>query len=377
MVQDKNSFSDYCILQGSNEYRLSDLERLTMAGGSELERAIGRFGKQLTSFSYQDKFAELPLRDLAPALAVYGEKALLSNPATFFTAPTEVPNVRETSFHGLSDGEVVDLEFLSPYTPWSKDFLSDYQSIVENRTVHARMWRHFGEKRGTVIGLHGWTMGDQRINSLAFLPGALYQLGFDVVLLELPYHGRRRPKDKGEVLGHLFPSTDISRTNEAMGQVICDLRSLKLYLEAKGAKSVGCIGMSLGAYAASLWSGLDQLSFCVAFVPLVSMSEIAWGVLSGSHTNEELARHNIDGDNLDAVYKIHCPLSHAPKVSRERLLIIAGIWDKLLPARQPKMLWDHWKQPKLHWLKGGHGAQFVGLEAFEEVRRFITALEIK
>src|SRR5690606_16302287 len=89
----------------------------------------------------------------------------------------------------------------------------------ENREVRIRWWRHRNRPQAVVIAIHGWSMGDQRINSLAFMPGALYQKNIDVAIIELPFHGRRRPA-KVPKSRSLFPCADLAQTNEGILQTI-------------------------------------------------------------------------------------------------------------------------------------------------------------
>ena len=42
-----DTVSDYCILNGRNDARLSDVERLTMLGGGALERVLSKLGRNL------------------------------------------------------------------------------------------------------------------------------------------------------------------------------------------------------------------------------------------------------------------------------------------------------------------------------------------
>lgn len=376
MARKGSSQGDYCIIGQSAQHRLSPFERLTLSGGQELSKAITWIGKQLLGFKLEQGLFRIDSDTLLRGVDFYRLKEWQDNPEKFFIAPSLPKTIKETSFHGLTDGEVIDISFESAYQVRNQQVEEAFNKYKENRTVHARLWKHDRPALGTMIAVHGWTMGDQRLNSLAFLPGLFYQLGLNVALFELPFHGRRRPQEKTvtDAAAHLFPSTDIARTNEAMGQAISDLRELKLYLEGRGFENIGCIGMSLGAYVSSLWASLDALSYCVALVPMVSMGEMAWEILSRDPDLERLKIQGLSFELLQELYQIHCPLSHAPKISRDKLLIVAGLLDAMIPARQPKLLWDHWKRPKIHWLRGGHVAQFASLEVFEEIKKFLCNL---
>lgn len=362
--------ADYCPLGAAPEHRLSQFERLTLTGGRDLEKALAFIARQIAGFSFHD-FTLPALQEIPARSAWYREGEFRRSPAYFFTPPGR-PSVRETLVHGLRDGAILDLSFPSEYRSRHPQTLP---MVPENEVVHARLWQHRDPAPATVVALHGWTMGDQRLNSLAFLPGIFYRLGLDVVLVELPFHGRRRPAvSSAEGLnGFVFPSPDIVRTNEALGQAISDLRALRLHLEARGAREVGWMGMSLGAYVGALWSGLDESAFAVPIVPLVSMAEVAWDMITRSPAFTE-APPDFDVELLRDAFAVHCPLSYPARLPRERALLIAGIGDQIVPSRQPKLLWDHWRRPRIQWLSGGHEALFQRSRAFIQVVRFFEDL---
>lgn len=373
--------ADYCIIGGSPESRLSQFERLTLTGGEELERALNWASKQFASFDFQNKLGAFDEKVFFETARRYAERnswneGWYDDPARYFVKPTELPTVTERIFHGLKDGEIYDASYVSSYQARYEGFSSELDKFAENKFEHVRMWRHRDKGRPALVAIHGWTMGDQRINSLAFLPGLFYQLGFDVALVELPYHGRRRPQKESDLGGFLFPSIDLVRTNETMGQVISDLRELRLYLERDGASSVGCVGMSLGAYIGVLWASLDSLGFCVPIVPMVSMAELAWEIITRDNGLAGLREHGLTLDLLEQVYRVHCPLTYLPKTAKDRMLIIAGIGDQIVPSRQPKLLWDHWKRPRISWFQGGHVAQLKRSRVFQEITSFFGDLKL-
>lgn len=382
MFEDTPEPADFCVVDSAPDTRLSQFERLTLTGGAELDRALSWISKQLGSFSYRHEAEKLDHRAFFEAARFYTEseqakKTWVPKPGTFFLPADQKPGVRERVFHGFRDGEIVDLDFDSQYRPHFPGFAERYAAETENLKVHARLWRHHERSRPTIVAVHGWTMGDQRINSLAFMPGLFYRMGFDVALIELPYHGRRKPVQKGELNGFLFPAIDVGRTNEAMGQAISDLRYLRSYLESNGASEVGCMGMSLGAYVGSLWAALDKLAFCIPIVPMVSMAEVAWELITRDEGFKSLREEGLSFELLRDVYRPHCPLSHIPQTEKARMLIIAGIGDKIVPPRQPRLLWDHWKRPQLLWFRGGHVAQFKRSKSFSEVVHFFSGLGYK
>ncbi len=375
--KDSDLAADYCMLDVPQERRFSSFERYTLVGGNELDKAVAWFAKQLTRFDYLANIGHLDVEALKAAGNYYARPALLQDPGSFFVRPLVPPLVAEREVHGLADGVVLDLSFPSSYQVQHPDMRQEYLSFTENAEVHARYWRHNQPARHTIVAVHGWTMGDQRINSLAFQPGFFYRRGMDVLLYELPFHGRRKPQNVSkQEWAQLFPSTHVIRTNEALAQAISDLRELAMYLHKSNNTAIGVLGMSLGAYISALWASLDPLHFCIPVVPLVSMADLAWKVVQESQHSKLYTSQGLKLQDFRKVYFMHCPLSYKPKVKKGARLIIAGLGDNILPAEQPKALWRHWNKPNIFWFEGGHLAEFKKSRAFYEIEQMFIRLKI-
>lgn len=362
----KDTPSDFCILNGREDARLSEVERLTMLGGAGLDRVMTRLGKSLTSVTL-DSFA--PALDVATlksqsiSLSVLRANGELS---ALFASPQSITEPRVTPIHGFPEGAVLDLEFSShfPERGWSHD--PGYISTEENTTSYVRLWEHreSARDRMTIIAIHGWTMGDQRVNSLAFLPGLLFSLGCNVALVELPFHGRRRPKGLPEELP-LFPSADPVRTCLAMAHALYDLRVLRGFLERRGHTRVSCVGMSLGAYVGALWASLDRIDRAAFLVPLVSMGDMAL---------ELLRKQGIDSlsqEFLTDLFRDHSPLEREPATPQESIMVVAGTDDHLVPKSQISQLQTRWPRVTVVWAGGGHGAATNRAEAFDRISKFL------
>lgn len=369
-LEKKDGLSDYCILGGSQQNRLSDVERLTLVGGTELVRILNRISRDGSFGGFESLVGGLDLKMLEEAAAFYGERSAWPTPSSFFRPPAGIIAPRITPIHGLADGEISDIEFESCYVPHHPSFSKVMDAIVENRTVHARHWKHTHGSHVTIVAVHGWTMGDQRANSLAFLPGLFYRLGFDIVLLELPFHGRRVTPELREIGHSLFPSGNVVLTNEAVAQTISDLRQLRLILKALGSKEIGCIGMSLGAYVASLWATLDALSFVIPMVPLVSMSDLAWEAIV-ARGSENLS---ISPALLERIFSVHCPLSYPVKTASHKTMIVAGDGDTVIPRSHPLRLQAHFGTEEMIWFSGNHDLSGDRDVVFTAIKRFLGHL---
>ncbi len=359
---------------------LSEWEKLTLVGGNDLARALSWLVRKFSHLSLERTALDGDVGHIRDHINFY-RKLRGADPQSFFPVPSAVPSIELTTPHPLTVGEVFDISFESGYVPTFEPFREEFARYTENRTVHARMWRHpKGKSLGRVIAIHGWFMGDQRLNALALAPGFFFRLGLDVILYELPYHGRRAPGEHG-TSQMLFPSSHLVRTNEAMAQAIYDLRSLALWLASEDDLPIGVVGVSLGGYTAALWASLDLLSFAIPIVPLVSMGEMAWRMLQA--TCSEYADlpfcallTSVTEKEIDEAYAIHCPLSYQPKVRTDRRMIIAGLGDSIVPSNQPYSLWEHWEKPCIHWFDGQHLEQMSQREAFNVVHEFLTSHQL-
>ena len=366
--QPSDTVSDFCILNGKEDSRLSEVERLTILGGASLDRVLTKLGKSLNSVSLNTFAPALDVETLkaqAVTLSVLRERGEISQ---LFLNPAHDPTPEITPIHGFPDGAVLDLQFPSrfPESGWSHD--PGYTSAIENTTSHVRLWEHREVDPGriTIIAVHGWTMGDQRVNSLAFLPGLLFSLGCNVALVELPFHGRRRPADLPPGIP-LFPSADPVRTCLAMAHALYDLRSLRLFLNSRGFKRVSCVGMSLGAYVAALWASLDKLERAALLVPLVSMGDLAFELL------EQKTPHGLSRSFLRDLFSDHNPLAREPVTNQDSIMVLGGTGDHLVPRTQIAELQSRWPRAHVIWVGGGHAAATNRTEAFDRITQFLLS----
>ncbi len=366
-IPEAPSPSDFCVLNGRDDARLSDVERLTVLGGASLDRVLGKLGKSLSTVTLDTFAPGLDISALMTSQIKLHMLRMAGEIDKLFVAPTTAPRATVTHIHGFPSGGVYDLQFASqfPERDWAYDL--DYSSAEANTTSYVRLWEHAGEQinRTTIIAIHGWTMGDQRVNSLAFLPGLFYQLGCNVALVELPFHGRRRPQGIPEDLP-LFPSADPIRTCVAMAHALYDLRRLKLYLEQRGHHRIACIGMSLGAYVGALWASLDVVTRAAFLVPLVSMGDMAVELFKRSGTGSS------SEDLLRDLFSDHSPLKRQPATPQRSIMVIGGEGDHLVPRSQITLLQNEWPHVTVEWIHGGHAAGTNRAQVFDRIAQFLT-----
>ncbi len=319
-------FEDFCHLSDDKAARLSSVERLTLQGGEELEKFFSRITTDAVPLNFAPLIAGLSNEALRSTAAFYSTiKEPFISPKGVF-APKVIP------VHGLSaDGEIVDIEFESSYQPIHSSNKKIHVAIPENKTVRVRLWKHtHNENRPTMIAVPGWTMGDQKINALTFMPGFFFRLGFNVAIFELPFHGRRLTSEFRDIGHSVFPSANLFLTNEAILQGVSDLRQLKLILRALGLKKFGAFGISLGSYLTTLWSTIEPLSFIVNLLPFFDMSTVTEAALKREANTE------IDPSLLRQALSVHSPIGRVSKTDSKDVQMITMASDSVIPVEDIK-----------------------------------------
>ncbi len=293
--------------------------------------------------------------------------------ARFFPDPG-VPEVIETPAGGGPEGSrLVELAFASAYRPFLPDYRDEHLAHRENLTVHARLYTS-GRGRPVLVCIHGLGGGAYWLEERAFAVSYWVRQGFDVALVQLPFHGRRLPA--GRARGSMFPSANVIRTNESFGQAVSDLRALRAWLEQRGSV-VGVMGMSLGGYTTALWTTVDdRLAFAVPWIPAVDMADLMWRHGEESPARRRAQSAGVSADLLREVFAVHMPTGRPTLVPHERRMIVAGRGDRITPPDQAERLWRHWDECAIHWFPGGHLAQVGRADALRAVRRHLDTLDL-
>ena len=294
-------------------------------------------------------------------LEFYAELADLRDTTRVFAPPPNPIPVQVRPGAGLDDlgGRIDLLRFHSPYEPLHPDLRRTYPRYANNATARAQYWRHDDGPRQTLLVIHGFGASPAWFNTAFFSLKQFFASGWDVVLVTLPFHGGRRsrsaPFNGAELFAHGF-----SHLCEALLQGICDLRVVLDYLGRKGAPRVGVTGLSLGGYMTALLAEVDdRLDFAIPNAAVTSIPRLIdqWFPANlGIRLLEQAKR--IPRDLLAASAAVHSPLNYAPRLPRDRLMVIGGRGDRLAPPEQSVLLWEHWERPALHWFPGSHVLHF-------------------
>ena len=311
-------------------------------------------------------------------LDFYADAAAAHDAATVFVAPPDGVPVRARRVTPppwlRRIGRIDLLSFESPFVALNPSARDAYALHERNRIARAQHWRHVDRPRPTIVVLHGFMGSPYLFNSAFFSLPWFYGHGYDVLLVTLPFHGRRASR-RSPYSGHGFFAHGIAHLNEAVLQAVSDVRVLVGHLLDSGAERVGVTGLSLGGYTtAALAAAEPRLHFAIPNAPVTEMSSLIRSWFPAGHlVAAGLARQGMTLDDLRQALAVHSALNYEPALAHDRLFIIGGLGDRLAPPAQATQLWEHWGRCRLHWYPGNHVVHVNRGDYLREMGRFLQA----
>lgn len=267
-----------------------------------------------------------------------------------------------------------NLSFESPFHTLNPALQAHYSSLRRNGTAWAQYWRHGDRPRPTLCVIHGFIFDSFWVNSRFFHLDWFYQQGYDIVLYTLPFHGYRQER-WAPYSGHGVFSYGACHLNEVMLQGVHDFRLLMNWLqEENGVEKIGVTGISFGGYTAALLAATEErLHFSIPVVPVASLTDVIfqWAP-AGPLIKLGLRLAGISIPEARHAMAIQSPLTWSPKLPKDRLMIIGGAGDRVVPPKHARLLWDHWDHPRLHWFPGNHLIHLDQGIYLKDMARFIA-----
>jgi dienelactone hydrolase len=260
---------------------------------------------------------------------------------------------------GVAGGRVELLRFPSTYVALNPELREDYARHENNALARAQHWRHEDGPRPTLCVIHGFGASPAWLNTAFFSLKDFFAEGWDVLLYTLPFHGSRRgtsfPINGVELFSH-----GMAHFSEAMIHAVHDFRALVDHLAEQRAPRIGLTGVSLGGYVSALLAAVEpRLDFVIPNAAVTWLPPLTDSWFPSNVTGAALrALTGVSPELLERALALHSPLSWAPLLPKDRLMIVAGLGDRLAPPEQSLLLWEHWDQPELRWFPGSHVLHF-------------------
>ncbi|OHD64528.1 MAG: hypothetical protein A2176_08550 [Spirochaetes bacterium RBG_13_51_14] len=291
-------------------------------------------------------------------LDYYIDNGYADNPESFFTFPSKTPSYFIIDRKPYHDGESQLIAYESGYTAKNPHVRDRYHSYAANRTGYLVRWTHGEKNRKTVLCHHGYMLGEPRQARKMFRVKNLFNRGPDVALFIAPFHWKRGTGLMRQ-RGIYLQNDDVVMTCECVGQAMHDLFNSFRILRELGSSETGLIGASLGGYNAALFAGLTDIpSFAAMMVPAINFS----GSLDPDRARLPFPVDESLRRKIRRVWELHSPLNFSPKISKEKILIVASRGDLLCPFEYVQSLCKKWKIPNSRFLTGGHWLIFNGSE---------------
>lgn len=372
-------------------FDLAFTDRLKVGAAASFDRVIRTAGaSMISSMAVPLGYNPVELRRAIRDSELYADIAESGDTTRFFQDPPTGVRVRVAKGRWLprfepEDGACEAVSFDSPFQPVNPRLHKSYLRHTANRVAHARLLRHRDNRsRPTIVAIHGFTADWYLINEWFFALPWFYRMGCNIVLFTLPFHGPRQTRFS-PFSGHGYFAGGPSRLNEAVAQSVFDFRILFDWLrQERGAEQIGVTGLSLGGFTTAMLASVeDRLAFAIPNVPVVSLADLVleWQPI-GWLLRGALSTMGKQLPDVRRMVAVSCPLTYAPVLPPERLMIVGGVGDRLAPPKHSRLLWDHWGRCRIHWFPGSHiihmdrGAYLTEMARFMVGRGFLPRSEL-
>jgi pimeloyl-ACP methyl ester carboxylesterase len=241
--------------------------------------------------------------------------------------------------------------------------------LVENNTVYGRLFRGRSKRKTqaegkgpAVVFLHGWN-GEQGYRYLFPLMGRRFaSLGLTVAMIELPYHGSRKPKSGGL---RNFLSGDLEHMMDATRQAVADIRAMVGWLDQQGYGPVGLWGVSLGSWLGGLVACADsRVASAVLVTPVPRIDEAIQSLNFCRHIRASMEGTSLSAESLNLA-------SHRPLLPPDRILLVQSLYDLFASRSSVEELLVAWNHPEIWRVRHGHISVLFSAPIMERTGRWL------
>jgi pimeloyl-ACP methyl ester carboxylesterase len=233
----------------------------------------------------------------------------------------------------------------------------------ENNQAHVDIW----------LGPDGWSSpmmfllhGHMSVSDVGYRLWAqkLNRLGWSAAFFHLPYHYGRRPR--GVLSGELALSSNLIRVCEGIRQAVIELRLVIRALERRGVPHIGLWGTSYGGWVASILCLLERgIRTAWLLEPVADVEHVLFESPATLAIRWSLHRRGITRDEVRRYFRAVCPSYHRPAVDPARILLLAGVFDRVASPACIRRLHQCWKGSHYAEFRQGH----VGYQLMPESLR--------
>lgn len=300
-------------------------------------------------------------------------------PERLFPAPDHVPRVTRRRRWHLPGLGSEDLRFPSLHEPLEPEFGRYYRR--RRRRIHTVYARRIlpasGAARPRLLYIHGYMQPETVIEEFGLLATMARALDMEVVQLQPPYHGRRKPRGS-RFDGELYWTADLVRSLESLRQTVLDARTLLAWMQSHSSAPVGVAGLSLGgALSAVLTCVEPRFAFSAPFIAHMDLGALVHDAPVLGAMRADLRRFGWTPDDFAAFTERIGWNRLRPVIPTERIHLFAMQDDHFFRPEIVTKMWKRWGEPAIRWYPGSHmGFIAVLPDAIGRLRSFCDALEL-
>lgn len=307
---------------------------------------------------------------------VDGSTTLLLNSAQF-RAPGEVCTRAQLERY-LTEGErttreeffsvtaMSELQFKGSFLHWRSPTRSGYD---ENDIAGARLFlTKQGWQAPTLVFLHALMSASDF--GYCRIARRLNRAGWNAVLVHLPFHYSRIPR--GRINGALALTSNLPRNGETIRQAVKEVRQVLALFRDRGCGQFGLIGTSFGGWIGALICFLEKdLSYVALLQPIADVEYAIWESPAGRAIRSQLDKVSIPIGITRRHAHLTSPMDGRPLCNADRILLVGGRYDPIVPLGILRNLRDAWPGSRLIEVNQGHfgySAMGAALREFEAFR---------
>lgn len=213
------------------------------------------------------------------------------------------------------------------------------------------------EVRASIVFLHRWKASAvrpmRRMSELALGHGV------ELLLPALPYHGWRRPRLTSSGVTMIGPDLDLSL--RSMRQAVLDVRSLLVWLQARGHGPILLAGVDLGGIVAALTATVHEgLSGLVVVAAHDRWAELLWtGAADRGRFRGALERAGLAEPDVAEAWSVLDPGWRLPLLDPRKVLLVGGRYDEACGPEGIERFAARWGGARIEWLDFAHGSAML------------------
>jgi len=269
------------------------------------------------------------------------------------------------------------LSFGSLHDPIEPLFNEHYHSRKRRiQTVYAKRIRPKGTSgRPRLLYIHGYMQPESVFEELGLLSGMARTLDVEIIHLQPPYHGRRKPRSS-PYDGERFWTADIVRSFESIRQTVIDARTLLSVMLDESPGPVGVVGLSLGGSFAETLACLEpRFDFSAPLIAHMDMGALLRDAPVLSAMRKDLRRFGWGPGNFSEFFTRVGWDELTPVIPPDRILLLAAEKDRFFDPDVLRTMWRLWGEPEIHWYPTSHMGFIPHMpSAIGHLHRFIDGL---